>query len=582
MFPGAFQTEIATSDFGNTLGINAGAQEPTSEMSRVMDVQKPAASSGPFAPLKNVTFRAIWLAGLISGLGWLIQTIAMSWLMATITPSSVMVALVQAATNLPAFILSIFAGAIVDNFNRRKVMLMARSLMAVTAAALTILVALGMINPWVILFFSFLAGCGIAFNDPAWQASVGDIVDRKDLAAAVTLTSVGFNTVRSVGPALGGIILASFGPLTAFCMYTLGHLAPLIVVWRSRWKVPVSRLPPEAMLTAISDGIRFTSLSSEIKTAIARGFLFGLAGIAILALLPLVVRDQLRQGAVAYGVLMAGFGAGALLAGLTSTALRRKLSDEQLLKLACIACATCTISLSLTETAAIAALALMLGGAGWVLGWSGLSISVQWASPRWVVGRTISLYYALTSFGLAAGSWLWGMVTESHSLGFALQASTAASLTVAVLGFLLPIHQRKDADVSTPENFEAPAVSLDLKPRSGPIAVKIEYRIAADQVETFLALMLQRRRAQGRNGARRWILTRNLHNTAVWTETFRTPTWNDYLRFNYRQTAADRALNASLLALHMGQDAPEVTLAIERPAAAPRKADVFRSDAPHS
>ena len=547
-----------------------------------MDVRKPAAGTGPFAPLKNVTFRAIWLAGLISGLGWLIQTIAMSWLMATITPSSMMVALVQAATNLPAFILSIFAGAIVDNFNRRKVMLIARSLMALTAATLTALVAVGLINPWIILFFSFLAGCCIAFNDPAWQASVGDIVDRKDLAAAVTLTSVGFNTVRSVGPALGGIILATFGPLTAFCLYTLGHFAPLIVVWRSKWKVPVSRLPPEAMLTAISDGLRFTSLSAEIKTALARGFLFGLAGIAILALLPLVVRDQLKQGAVAYGVLMAGFGAGALLAGLTSTALRRRLSDEQLLKLACVACAACTLSLSLTQTAAVAVPALMLGGAGWVLGWSGLSISVQWASPRWVVGRTISLYYALTSCGLAVGSWLWGMVTESHSLGFALQASTAASLGVAILGLVLPIHHRKDADVSTPDHFEAPAISLDLKPRSGPIAVKIEYRIAADQIEPFLALMLQRRRAQGRNGARRWILTRNLHDTAIWTETFRTPTWNDYLRFNYRQTAADRALDARLVDLHMGHEAPEMTLSIERPTATPRKAGVFSPGTHHS
>ena len=94
--------------------------------------------------------------------------------------------------------------------------------------------------------------------------------------------------------------------------------------------------------------------------------------------------------------------------------------------------------------------------------------------------------------------------------------------------------------------------------------------------------MLQRRRAQGRNGARRWILTRNLRDTAVWTESFHTPTWNDYLRFNYRQTAADRALNASLVDLHMGHEAPDVTLAIERPTATPRKADVFRSDTPHT
>jgi MFS family permease len=258
------------------------------------------------------------------------------------------------------------------------------------------------------------------------------------------------------------------------------------------------------------------------------------------------------------------------------------LSDEQLLKLACVACATCTISLSLTQTSAVAVAALMLGGAGWVLGWSGLSISVQWASPRWVVGRTISLYYALTSCGLAVGSWIWGMLTESYSLSFALQASTAASLGVAILGLILPIHQRKDADVSTPDHFEAPAISLDLKPRSGPIAVKIEYRIAPDQVEPFLALMLQRRRAQGRNGARRWILTRNLHDTAIWTETFRTPTWNDYLRFNYRQTAADRALDASLVDLHMGQEAPEMTLSIERPTATPRKTGVLPPDTRHS
>lgn len=547
-----------------------------------MDVRKPVAATGPFAPLNNLTFRAIWLAGLISGMGWLIQTVAMSWLMATITTSSLMVALVQAATNLPAFILSIFAGAIVDNFNRRKVMLMARSVMFVTALALTILVAAGLINPWIILFFSFLAGCCIAFNDPAWQASVGDIVDRKDLPAAVTLTSVGFNTVRSVGPALGGIILAFFGPLTAFCLYTLGHLAPLIVVWRTRWNVPVPKLPPEAMFTAISDGIRFTALSSEIKSAIARGFLFGLAGIAILALLPLVVRDQLKQGAVAYGVLMAGFGAGALIAGLLSTGLRRRLSDEHVLRLACAACAVCTLTLSLTDSGVIAVPALMLGGAGWVLGWSGLGISVQWASPRWVVGRTISLYYALTSFGLAIGSWLWGMVTESHSLSFALQVSAGASLGVAVLGMLLPIHRRKDADVSTPENFQAPAVGLDLKPRSGPIVARIEYRIAADRTDAFLALMLQRRRAQGRNGARRWTLTRNLHDTETWTETFRTPTWHDYLRLNYRQTAADRALDTGLADLHMGADAPPVVLSIERPTAAPRKAPIVPSDMRHT
>jgi MFS family permease len=298
-------------------------------MNKAMLTETQAISSAPFSPLRNTTFRAIWLSGLVSGLGWLIQTVAMSWFMATISSSDLMVALVQAATTLPPFLLSVFAGAIVDNFDRRKVMLIARGLMTAAGAALTAVVALGFLDPWIILGFSFLAGCGIAFNDPAWQASVGDIVTRRDLPAAVTLSSVGFNTVRSVGPALGGLILASFGPLTAFAIYTLCLLVPLIVVWRCKWGVRTSLLPRESLTSAICDGVRFAVMSAEIMAAITRGILFGLTGIAVLALLPLVVRDHLQGGPVVYGALMAGFGGGALLVGLLSGSLRRSFREER-------------------------------------------------------------------------------------------------------------------------------------------------------------------------------------------------------------------------------------------------------------
>nr|WP_287322729.1 MFS transporter [Mesorhizobium sp.] len=127
-----------------------------------------------------------------------------------------MVALVQASSNLPAFILSLFAGALADNFSRRRVMFAGRCLMVMASAMLTAFVALGFVGPWMILGFSFQIACGGALNDPAWQASVGDIVDRRDVPAAVTLLSVGFNTVRTVGPALGGIrgsLVWAFGSL---------------------------------------------------------------------------------------------------------------------------------------------------------------------------------------------------------------------------------------------------------------------------------------------------------------------------------------------------------------------------------
>lgn len=107
---------------------------------------------------------------------------------------------------------------------------------------------------------------------------------------------MGYNVVRSIGPALGGVILALLGPLTAFAFAALTDLVPLSAVLRSKWQVRSSPLPRERMTTAIHDGMRFTAISSEIRVAIVRATLFGLSSISILALLPLLVRDQLAGG----------------------------------------------------------------------------------------------------------------------------------------------------------------------------------------------------------------------------------------------------------------------------------------------
>ncbi|MFK4719259.1 MFS family permease [Bradyrhizobium niftali] len=532
-----------------------------------------AVSSTPLAPLRNSTFRSIWFAVQVSSLGTLIQTVSVGWLMVTISTSDLMVALVQASSTLPTFILSVLAGAIADNFNRRRVMLAAQSLMAVASALLTTVIALGFLNPWIILGFGFLVGCGAALNNPAWEASVGDIVDRRDLPAAVTLLSVGFNTVRSVGPALGGVIVASFGVLTAFALNTVSYLAPLGAIWFCKWKVRSLPLPPETMTTAIYDGLRFTTMSSEIKASTARGTLFGLAGISILALLPVLVRDQLTAGPITYGILMAGFGAGAFLAGISNGLLREVLSQERLIELACIACAACSISLALNPPLVVAATVLAVGGAGWVIAWSGLGVSVQLASPRWVVGRTISIYYALTYGGIAAGSWIWGTVAQTWSVTWALVGSAGSLLLVAATGLLLPVRECDGSDIDPLEGFDAPTLALNLNPRSGPVVVKIEYSIPEKNVQTFLGFMRKRRQVQSRVGARHWTLLRNLQEPSHWTEMFSTPTWTDYLRLNHRLTTADKELDSRVFELHAGTLPPRTTLFIQRSTGPARKPD---------
>ncbi|BCH19139.1 MFS transporter [Mesorhizobium sp. L-2-11] len=550
-------------------------------MRRVAEADDDPVSPATFAPLMQPTFLSIWLATQVSTLGWLMQTVAISWLMATVSTSDLMVALVPASSTLPAFILSVFVGAIADNFNRRRVMFAGRCIMVIASAMLTASVALGFVDPWMILGFSFLIACGGALNDPAWQASVGDIVDRRDVPAAVNLLSLGFNTVRTVGPALGGIVVASFGLLTAFAVTTLSYLVPLGTIWRCKWKVRSWPLPREPMRTAIYDGLRFTAMSSEIKAAIARGTLFGLASIAILALLPLVVRDQLGGGPLAYGALMAGFGTGAVIAGISNGMFRRILSQERLMTLACVACAACSLSLALTSSIAVAAIALALGGAGWVTAWSGVAVSVQLASPRWVVGRTISIYYALIDGGIAAGSWVWGTVAQNHSLTLALEGSAGALLLVVATGALFPLRERRESEPDPLEEFDAPVVAVNLNPRSGPIVIRVEYLIAERNLEAFLDLMRQRRHVHSRVGARNWTLQRNLQKPMQWTETFRTPTWTDYLRLNYRLTEDDKELDERVLLLHGGDIPPQTTLSIERPTGSARNTEPLTPYFPH-
>ncbi len=136
--------------------------------------------SAILAPLRNGVFRSIWTASQISSLGWSCKR-CHQLLMATISASDLMVALVQAASTLPVFFLSILAGAIADNFSRRWVMFAGHCLLALASTTLVISVGTGFISPWLILGLGFLAGCGFALNDPAWHASIGDILHKRDI-----------------------------------------------------------------------------------------------------------------------------------------------------------------------------------------------------------------------------------------------------------------------------------------------------------------------------------------------------------------------------------------------------------------
>ena len=182
------------------------------------------------APLQHPVFRSVWLASMVSNLGALIQSVGASWMMISLGQPADMVALVQASVTLPTMLLSLLSGAVADSLDRRKIMLAAQSFMLIASVALSICAWTGLLTPVLLLSFTFLIGCGSAFNGPAWQASVGDMVPRADLPGAVALNGMGFNLARSVGPAIGGAIVAVAGAAAAFTVNAASYIALITVL----------------------------------------------------------------------------------------------------------------------------------------------------------------------------------------------------------------------------------------------------------------------------------------------------------------------------------------------------------------
>src|SRR5690606_29229001 len=280
------------------------------------------------APFRHEHFRLLWLATLVSNLGGLVQSVGAGWMMTTLTDSHNMVALVQASTTLPIMVFSIAAGALADNFDRRTVMLIAQSGMALVSLVLAVFAFMGLLNPWLLLTFTFLIGCGGALFNPSWQASMGDIVPREDLPGAVTLNAMGFNLMRSVGPAVGGLIVAFAGAAAAFAVNAFSYLPLIWALWRwSPQRVP-SRVPRERFGSAMWAGIRYVSLSPNLTIVLFRGFLFGSAAVAILALLPSIANEYVGGGAMIYGTLLGFLGLGVIGGAFLNGIVREKFSNE--------------------------------------------------------------------------------------------------------------------------------------------------------------------------------------------------------------------------------------------------------------
>ncbi|MGO4854166.1 MFS transporter [Phaeovulum sp. W22_SRMD_FR3] len=515
-------------------------------------------TSSALAPLRNRLYLSYFFTGLMANFGWLIQLVGASWLMTSIGGSPEMVGLVQTSLAVPIMLFSLLAGAMADSFGRRTMVLWSQSFLLIVSTTLAVFAYLDMVTPWTLLAFTFLIGSGKALNNPAWQTMVRELVVPAEMPAAISLNSVGFNIARSVGPALGGAIVAAVGAFAAFVINALSNVGMIVVMARWRFESPPRNLPPEPVGAAMLAGIRYVAMSPHLLAVMLRAAAFNFAAISVMALMPLIARDLVQGGAEIYGLLLGSFGVGAILGAMLGGRLRAALSLEGLARVGFLSFAAATVVIGLSGNVYLTLAACAAAGASWLLTLSTFNTTVQLSSPRWVGSRSQALYQTASFGGNALGSWVWGSLAASHGNAESLFISAAALVAGAALGLIFALRELDSSGLDQHSRWNVPKMALDILPRSGPILTTQEYVIREEDVTEFLSVMAERRRGRMRDGARQWLLARDIENPQLWIERYKTATWVETQRHHERRTLADAAITDRLRALHQGDGLPKM------------------------
>ncbi len=386
---------------------------------------------GSLAPFRYQSFRMIWFANLSSALGSTIQSVGAAWLMTALTKSHVLIATVQVSTTIPIMLFGIFAGAIADNFERRRVMLAAQLGMFVAATLLALLTWAGLMNPFLLLALTLAVGTGTALNSPAWQASVRQQVGTRDLPQAISLNTIAFNLARSVGPALGGLLISLWSSSAAFLVNAICVMIMIQVLLR--WRPEGTTPERKPMLPAIAAGLRFCAGSEPIRKILLRGMVLGFGVAGYQALVPAVVRDRLHGSEIDFGLMLGLFGIGSIIAALFIGKARRRWGTESVLTVATLAFVVAQSLLGSAHSLTEALPATFIAGAGWVAALTTINVAKQMRSPEEIIGRCLSIYQAITFGGMALGSWVWGALADIRDLPFALHAASGFLLVTLVL-----------------------------------------------------------------------------------------------------------------------------------------------------
>ncbi|MDQ3276342.1 MAG: MFS transporter, partial [Actinomycetota bacterium] len=370
-----------------------------------------------FRALLIRNYRLFAAGSLVSNVGTWMQRVAQDWMVLQLTGSGTALGITTGLQFLPILLFSPYAGVIADRFPKRRVLAVTQSTMGLTAAVLGVLAVTGLVQTWHVYLLAFVFGLGTAFDAPARQSFVNDLVGRDHVSNAVGLNSASFNLARVIGPAVAGLLIALLGGGVwatgwVILLNALSYTAVLASLLRLRVEEMTPSEPVVRSKGMIKDGLRYVRGRPDIMLILAIVFTTGTFGLNFQMTTALMATDVYGKGAGEYGVLGSIMAVGSLAGSLLAA--RRVQPRARLVVGAAVAFALVEIVAGLMPTYLTFALVLPLCGLTALTMITAANAFVQLSVAPHVRGRVMALYMTIFMGGTPLGAPLLGWVAEAY------------------------------------------------------------------------------------------------------------------------------------------------------------------------
>lgn len=340
-------------------------------------------------------YRLLWMGQVSTSMGQWMDQVSRGWLIYAITGSPLQLGVAVAMRGLPLLIFGVVAGALADRSNRKTQLIMAQGGNACLNLLLATLVLTGQVTPWHIYVTAFLAGTLQAFQQPARQTLIGDLVGGPRLLNALALNSAALNGSRAVGPAIAGALIAFIGAEGSY--YVQAGMYAFATVWTMQIRVPARtaealRRAREPFFTSIREGLAYVRTAREIRTLMLLALVPFTLAMPYTGLMPIFAQDVLHGGARLQGLLLTCVGIGGLSGALTVASIRRKNGYALPAVVGAMLFGAGLVAFSLSRSAALSCLIAVFVGAFSVTYNTQAQSLLQILAPRRLRGRVMSIY----------------------------------------------------------------------------------------------------------------------------------------------------------------------------------------------